>query len=316
VVSRRCWRAPLGRRRGAARAIETLRYEEDWRALCDPARRTEPLDPLKCIAFMPGTTLTLGGELRERLELVRNPDFRVRKDEDAVLLHRAMLHADLRVGGTARAFVQLGAFGYTGRKGEREPFDLDRLDLVQGFLDLSAPIAGGRATLRAGRQEISLGSSRLVGVRESPNVRRAFDGARAFVTARRYRSTASTCAPSSSRPASSTTPPTARRRSGGSVRTGAVAGPLKADLYYLGLRATRGRFASAQAARSGTRWACACPARRAASTGTGRRCTSSATSGAPRSAHGRSRRTPGFTFDGRAAHAQAGAEGRHRQRRS
>ena len=51
-------------------------------------------------------------------------------------------------------------------------------DLQQGFVDASLAIAGGRATLRAGRQEFTLGSSRLVAVRESPNVRRVFDGAR------------------------------------------------------------------------------------------------------------------------------------------
>ena len=39
--------------------------------------------------------------------------------------------------------------------------------------------AGRPLLLRAGRQEMSFGSSRLVGVRESPNVRQSFDGLRA-----------------------------------------------------------------------------------------------------------------------------------------
>jgi hypothetical protein len=152
--------------------FESHHFDKDWRSLCKPGNRSKPLDRLKCIDIASKATLTLGGELRERVELVRNPDFGLEKREDHVLLHRATLHADLRASETARVFVQLGAFGYTGREDKREPFDLNRLDLVQGFLDVSVPIGGDRATLRAGRQEISFGSSRLVGVREGPNVRR------------------------------------------------------------------------------------------------------------------------------------------------
>ena len=41
-------------------------------------------------------------------------------------------------------------------------------------------------SLRAGRQEVAFGSSRLVSVREGPNVRRSFDGVRATVAARNW----------------------------------------------------------------------------------------------------------------------------------
>lgn len=44
-----------------------------------------------------------------------------------------------------------------------------------------------RLTLRGGRQEISYGSSRIVSVRESRNVRRSFDGGRAMLTGDGYR---------------------------------------------------------------------------------------------------------------------------------
>jgi hypothetical protein len=80
-----------------------------------PSSRTEPLDQLKCINLAPAATLTLGGELRERVEVVRNPDVGLEKRENHVFLQRAMLHADLRVGENARAFLQLGAFGVIAR---------------------------------------------------------------------------------------------------------------------------------------------------------------------------------------------------------
>src|SRR3712207_7967115 len=55
----------------------------------------------------------------------------------------------------------LGTAFAAGRAFGDGPTDEDRLDLIQGFVDVSAPVAGGRATLRAGRQEVTLGSSRL-----------------------------------------------------------------------------------------------------------------------------------------------------------
>jgi hypothetical protein len=41
-------------------------------------------------------------------------------------------------------------------------------------------MADGRFTLRAGRQELSFGSMRMIDVREGPNTRASFDGVRAF----------------------------------------------------------------------------------------------------------------------------------------
>ena len=60
------------------------------------------------------------------------------------------------------------------------PLDVNRLDLLQGFIDVSIPAGPGTLTLRPGRQEIGLGSSRIVSVRNGPNVRQSFDGARLF----------------------------------------------------------------------------------------------------------------------------------------
>jgi hypothetical protein len=134
--------------------------------------------PTKCIGLGKNTLLSLGGELRLRGEAVDNPDLGLGPAKDGALLARALLHADLRVGSTVRLFAQFGSIFAAGRASGDGPTDEDRLDLMQGFVDLSAPVTGGEATLRAGRQELALGSSRLVSVRESPNVRRSLDGLR------------------------------------------------------------------------------------------------------------------------------------------
>jgi hypothetical protein len=227
--------------------LKPHRFDEDWRALCDPARRTTLFDPLKCISLGGDgfATLTIGGELRERFENVRNPGFGLEQSSDHVFLHRVLLHGDLHLGETLRVFVQLGAFGQNGREGERSATDVDRLDLTQAFVDLGFATPGdGRVTLRGGRQEMSFGASRLVSVRESPNVRRSFDGGRVFWMGGGYRvDTFYT------RPVSLDEGAFDDRVNNGETLWGVYGtGPvpnlpgLKADLYYLGYERENARF--------------------------------------------------------------------------
>ena len=76
--------------------------------------------------------------------------------------------------------MQLGSHLALGKTARLVPSDEDRFDPQQGFADYALDLAGaGRLTLRGGRQEMAFGSSRLVSVREGPNVLRSFDGGRA-----------------------------------------------------------------------------------------------------------------------------------------
>lgn len=225
-------------------AVAVHRFDEDWREWC---RTAEPqgFSRLKCIELGDGT-LTLGGELRERLEAVRNPDFGLDQDEDSVLLHRAILHADLRVGESVRTFVQLGYFDQSGRNSGPTPTDVDRLDVTQAFVDLSAPLGNGRATLRGGRQEVSFGSQRLIATREGPNIRRSYDGGRAFWTGGGYRLDALYVQPVEIERGSFDDGTSDDEALWGGYLTGPVpgSGRLKADLYYLGYRRDDARFAA------------------------------------------------------------------------
>lgn len=63
-----------------------------------------------------------------------------------------------------------------GRNGGASPVDHSAPDLHRGYLDWTIP--GTSTQLRLGRQEWTLGSGRLVSVRDGPNIRRAFDAAR------------------------------------------------------------------------------------------------------------------------------------------
>lgn len=84
-----------------------------------------------------------------------------------------MLHGDLQFR-SARAFVQLSHFEEDGQRGGPGPFDESDPDVQQAFVDWR-PQWGN---VRLGRQEISLGGGKKTGIREGPNQRRAFDGAR------------------------------------------------------------------------------------------------------------------------------------------
>ncbi|EWY40747.1 hypothetical protein N825_32995 [Skermanella stibiiresistens SB22] len=238
---------------GAERpAMKSHRFDEDWRVLCDPANRTQFLDPLKCIPMGADgfAKLTLGGELRERFEIVANPGFGLDQSSDHVFLHRALLHGDLHLGDNARAFVQVGAFQQNGREGDRSPTDVDRLDLTQAFIDLGVATPGdGRLTLRGGRQEMSFGASRLVSVRESPNVRRSFDGGRVFWTGGGYRVDVFNARPITLDQGDFDDRVNNGETLWGVYGTGPVPGisGLKADLYHLGFERENARFQNSTA---------------------------------------------------------------------
>lgn len=163
-------------------AFRAFRYDEDWSAFADPSLHTRPLDELKYIRLAddPDVSLSLGGESRTRYEYFKNPGFGLRGlSRDDYVLQRLLLHADLRIGSHLRIFTQPVSAWQFGPESPRSPIQDDRLDLQQAFVDLVlGDPKGDSLTLRAGRMEMSYGSSRLVSSREPANVRLNFDGVR------------------------------------------------------------------------------------------------------------------------------------------
>src|SRR4051812_12420370 len=92
-----------------------------------------------------------------------------------------MLHANVYLTDWWRLFSEFKSGLEEDRVGGPRPTDRDDFDLHQLFFDLNARIEKDNSfTLRIGRQELAYGSSRLVSVRESPNVRQSFDGIKAI----------------------------------------------------------------------------------------------------------------------------------------
>ncbi|MDX2193049.1 MAG: alginate export family protein [Gemmatimonadales bacterium] len=171
-----------------ATAYLPLRFDEQWTG----RERRDVTDALKDIPLGPGGVLRLnvGGQLRARREGFRNflagIDASRGTTDDGVTLLRALLHADLTAGRVARAFVEArhATASANGLPAFRRPFDRDALDLQNAFLELRTPWEGAtRLAVRAGRQELSLGSERIISTLDWANARRGWDG----VTARAAR---------------------------------------------------------------------------------------------------------------------------------
>ncbi|MBI3895219.1 MAG: alginate export family protein [Acidobacteria bacterium] len=165
---------------------ETLRYDEDWSYLRDISRRSDFWDPVKYIRLNPDDSwyVSLGGETRFRYEAYHNSNFGSDPSKyNGYLLQRHLFHTDFHLGEHARFYGQILSALENGRGGGPRSIDEDRLDLQQSFLELKFSFATkSDFFIRAGRQEIDLGSSRLVSTREPQNVRQRFDGLRLEIT--------------------------------------------------------------------------------------------------------------------------------------
>lgn len=168
---------------GQARpAFRSLRYDEDYSFLSDPAQRTEFWDAVKYIPLAVGRAgfVSFGGEARERFEAYENEFFSTDPDaDDAYFLQRYFLHLDYHPTEWLRTFGQLQSSLEDGRSRGPRPTDEDTIDVHQLFADLAVMTGeDGKLTLRAGRQELLYGSERLVSPREGTNNRRSFDTVR------------------------------------------------------------------------------------------------------------------------------------------
>ena len=168
-------------------AYTLSRYDEDYSFLANSANRTEPLDLIKYVPLFnlgPSYFVTLGGDLREQYEFIQNDNFGLGSvNNRGYWLQRLMLYGDWHFGPFFRAFVQMKSSLEEGREPGPRPTDRKRLDFNQAFVDFSYPrttLPADQAyfTLRLGRQEIDFGDERLLAVREGPNSRQSFDGAR------------------------------------------------------------------------------------------------------------------------------------------
>ena len=160
--------------------FKMFRAEEDYSYLKpgnDPIYTSSFGEELKYIAINPQGTLyaTVGGQYRVRWEHFTHKSWT--DDTDQYYSQRLNIHLGIHFGSAIRVFGEL----YHGlTTGDRRVTQDEEIDLHQGFIEWSPDLGDGIQTIsaRLGRQELSLGISRLVGIREGPNIRRSFDLAR------------------------------------------------------------------------------------------------------------------------------------------
>jgi hypothetical protein len=176
--------------KGPARIYLPNRAEEDWSFLADSKYRSDFYDPLKYIALgKEAWYLSLGGEVRFRPE-----GFRVRATDttegfrDNYLFQRYLFHVDFHFGHRFRFFGELQSGLINGKLRSPRPTDADTLEMHQAFLEFKSPLEGDRKLLlRVGRQELAIGSSRLISAAQGLNVKRSFDGAAALLDSGKWR---------------------------------------------------------------------------------------------------------------------------------
>lgn len=162
-------------------AFKLFRAEENYDYLKDKENNPYKEDYLDAIKFIGLNTakdinLRFGGEIRPRVEHFTNRNWE--DDDETFYSQRIALHSNLNITQYVRLFGEL----YHGLvSSEEEEFaQSDQLDWHQGFLEIKLPIDKNRLSFRFGRQEMAFGATRLVGIREGPNIRRSFDMGRAI----------------------------------------------------------------------------------------------------------------------------------------
>ncbi len=159
--------------------INMLRAQESYQFLDSVESKVIFLQPLKFIPLSRdhNTYLSLGGEYRARVEHFTNENYT--HEDRTFYSQRVDFHASLQFGEKLRLFGELYSGFVSGP--DQIPLESDEVDLHQGFLEWNPVNASNlEVKVRLGRQEIGYGASRLVGIREGPNMRRSFDMALAM----------------------------------------------------------------------------------------------------------------------------------------
>jgi hypothetical protein len=157
--------------------------EQNWSFLSDSSQRADFFDPLEYISLgeNPQLYLSLGFEYRIEYEYFDNFMFGAGpQDHNGYVMNRVMPHFDFHAGRYFRLFSEFEFDFEDGRNGGPRPqIDEDRGDVHQAFLEIGSHVSSPNGiSLRAGRQEIVLGSGRLLDNNEGPNVKLSFDGFR------------------------------------------------------------------------------------------------------------------------------------------
>src|SRR5579862_7014175 len=126
---------------GSSGGYSIDRSSEDYSYLKNPANRTDFFDPIKYMPFSdnPDWYWSLGGQVRDRFDYFNNSNFGAGPRDNGFNLLRMLVNADVHLGPSFRAFLQLDSSIESGRAGGPRVGDADAIDFQQGFVDVTLP---------------------------------------------------------------------------------------------------------------------------------------------------------------------------------
>lgn len=156
-----------------------LRYDDDFSYLDGEPGSYQPdfFDPIKNIHLGRDWKLSLGGEIRERMESDTNRNFGASDPtQDTYLLHRTILFANVQYRKLFRAYIEMIDAQCYQRDLPQSPGQENQFDLNQAFFDFRLLGENQPLAIRVGRQEMSYGRQRIIGQSDWTNAPRRFDG--------------------------------------------------------------------------------------------------------------------------------------------
>jgi len=165
------------------------RWAEDWSKLCDPAKRDDFIDALKCVKLTEDgkSYVTFSGELRTRVNLTTNPNLREVQQQRQDIA-RIVGGADVHLGDHFRVFGELGRAELQGINLGTPGGNLrNQLAVQQLFAEVKGKALGLDVGVRAGRQEFFDGPQLLTVGRDNNTLYFVLDGVRAYARGKNAR---------------------------------------------------------------------------------------------------------------------------------
>lgn len=158
----------------SARTLRTDRWLEDWRWLgqVKGKKNTNDRASLKSIQLSDDLRLDVGFDTHVRYEAKSPLNFGTTAEgHQAVTAGRVLGHGNLAIGTRMHVYLELGAWGQSGRV-RPNTFDEADLALQRGFIDYSA---SDKLNVRVGRLDLYDRSSRLLRAADALNYQQVFD---------------------------------------------------------------------------------------------------------------------------------------------
>jgi hypothetical protein len=157
-----------------------LLADNDFRYLDKPDNQQfDFFDPIKRIHLGDNFLFSFGGE--ERIRTMHEIDSRLTKVNNDYTLLRSRIYGDAWYQDKLRVYVEFNDARSYDQNLPPAAIDINRTDLQNAFVDVKVgEVNDSPIYVRAGRQELVLGSQRLISALDWANTRRTFEGIRSF----------------------------------------------------------------------------------------------------------------------------------------